>query len=219
MYAHFLWINDTPLVFTSQLYQRVLRENTSNHISNGVNSHIIPSFGTTTNLGAIGNTTNGGLALAQDLGGWNSPGSDGRVWIGCMSCHGNNGAYRTLAYDSPDAKLGRFIAAHLPIAPALPQINLGLKQGVSNIIVKKLLKNKDYSVTIVKNQIVKKSGDIKHIRYDLKGPAHNGIPTPHKQIYRIHLNPNNGKGRPKVEHKSATWSDLFEITRYLKSLE
>ena len=92
------------------------------------------------------------------------------------------------------------------------QLNTKFKQKAGEKIVKHLFKGKDYSYTIVKNQIVKTSGRIKHIRYDLKGPGHNLIPTPHKQIYRIHLNPVNGKGRAKVEHKAATWWDLIKVS-------
>ena len=99
----------------------------SNHIDFGINSHIIPSFGVSQNLGVIGNTTNGGLALPQDFGSWNSAGSDGRQWIGCMACHGNNGAYRTLAYDSPSAWAGRSIAATINIFGS--SVVSGLQEG------------------------------------------------------------------------------------------
>ena len=85
-----------------------------NHISNGINSHIMPSLGVSQDL-PIGNTTNGGLALPQDFGDWNSPGSDGRIWIGCMSCHGDNGAYRNIAYNSPSRYAGIFIATTVPV--------------------------------------------------------------------------------------------------------
>jgi RHS repeat-associated protein len=81
-----------------------------NHISNGVNSHLIGGLGLTGNY-PIGSTTNGFLALPRDFGDWNSAGSDGRQWIGCMACHGNNGAYRTVAYDSPSRYAGLSIAA------------------------------------------------------------------------------------------------------------
>ena len=93
------------------LQEVVIQGKPRNHISNGVNSHVIFSQGYTANYGALGSTTNGGLALPQDFGSWNSAGSDGRQWIGCMACHGNNGAYRTLAYDSPSRYAGLSIAA------------------------------------------------------------------------------------------------------------
>ena len=45
---------------------------------NTSNSHIIFSKGLSFDYGALGSTTNGGLALPQDFGSWNSAGSDGR---------------------------------------------------------------------------------------------------------------------------------------------
>ena len=80
------------------------------HISNGNDSHIITSVGESQDFGALGSTTNGGLALPRDFGDWNTPGSDGRQWIGTMACHGTNGEYRTLAYNSPSRFKGLSIA-------------------------------------------------------------------------------------------------------------
>ena len=95
----------------------IFRQNLpSNHISNGVDSHLVASFGAKQDLGALGGITNGGLALPQDFGSWDRVGSDGRQWVGCMACHGNNGAYRTLAYDSPSRYTGLSIAATFNLA-------------------------------------------------------------------------------------------------------
>ena len=81
------------------------------HIRNGLDSHLVFSRGVSQDLGALGTTTNGGLALPQNLGSMNTAGSDGRRWMGCAACHAVNGAYSTLAYNSPDAWTGRSIAA------------------------------------------------------------------------------------------------------------
>jgi hypothetical protein len=77
------------------------------------NSHIIYSKGINVDYGALGSTTNGGLALPRDFGSWNSAGSDGRQWIGCMACHGDNGAYRALASNSPSTIWGGFVGSLL----------------------------------------------------------------------------------------------------------
>ena len=83
--------------------------NVNNTDNNNQDSHIVSSPGTTQEL-PVGTVTNGGVELPQNFGTWNTPGSDGRYWIGCMACHAPNGAYRTLAYDSPSAEAGRAIA-------------------------------------------------------------------------------------------------------------
>jgi RHS repeat-associated protein len=99
------------------------------HISNGLNSHLIYSEGYDVDYGDLGSTTNGGLALPYDFGDWNSAGSDGRQWIGCMACHGINGAYNTLAYNSPSTRAGYLISALLPVG--VKGIKLGATKGGS----------------------------------------------------------------------------------------
>ena len=91
------------------------RSSNPSHISNGVDSHLITVFGQNADYGALGSTTNGFLSLPQDFGDWNTDGSDGRRWIGCMACHADNGAYRTLAYNSPSRYAGLSIAATLDL--------------------------------------------------------------------------------------------------------
>jgi uncharacterized ParB-like nuclease family protein len=103
------------IAYSIQIAEVTVTGTNNHHINNGVNSHIVGSVGYSANYGAIGSTTNGGLALPQDFGSWNSAGSDGRIWIGCMACHGDNGAYRTLAYNSPSAILGAGIGSLIPI--------------------------------------------------------------------------------------------------------
>ena len=50
--------------------------------------------------------------LPQSYGSWGQEGSDGRIWIGCMSCHSPNGAYSYAAYNSQE-RLGGILASNL----------------------------------------------------------------------------------------------------------
>jgi hypothetical protein len=113
----------------------------------------------------------------------------------------------------PLPAVGKYIGKYKPVAKVLnfaAKANFALKKKTADFIVKKMLGNK-FSHTIVKSKVVTVNGGIKHIRYDLKGAAHGKIPTPHKQIIRIHLNPQNGKGRAAVEHKAMGWSDIIKV--------
>jgi len=47
-----------------------------------------------------------GLSFPQDMGTWGQEGSDGQIWIGCMSCHAENGAHRYMAYNSKEHHIG-----------------------------------------------------------------------------------------------------------------
>ncbi|MEX0313724.1 MAG: RHS repeat-associated core domain-containing protein [Allomuricauda sp.] len=47
----------------------------------------------------------------RDRGSWGKPGSDGLIWIGCLSCHSDRGAYTYAAYNSAERYRGLAIAA------------------------------------------------------------------------------------------------------------
>ena len=46
----------------------------------------------------------------QDYGDWGQEGSDGLIWIGCLACHAQNGAYNFAAYNSQERIAGGLIA-------------------------------------------------------------------------------------------------------------
>jgi len=113
----------------------------------------------------------------------------------------------------PIPAAGKYLGKFKPAAKILTyasKVNFAAKKKIADFMVKKMLGGK-FSHTIIKNEIVTVNGAIKHIRYDLKGPAHGTLLTPHKQIYRIHLNPQNGKGRAIVEHEAMSWSDMIKV--------
>jgi len=55
--------------------------------------------------GALDNGTYQFL-LPQDFGSWGEKGSDGHIWIGCMSCHSPDGAYTGAVYNSAERTAG-----------------------------------------------------------------------------------------------------------------
>ncbi len=66
----------------------------------------------------------------ENQGTWGQEGSDGLIWIGCMSCHAENGAYRYAAYHSQEhlrGILGAFVIdmAALPLATS----ELGIEEA------------------------------------------------------------------------------------------
>src|SRR5690554_2104385 len=71
---------------------------------NGVTSTVVNST-TVVNQPNVG-TPYYSFIYPQDLGSWGEAGSDGKIWIGCMSCHGERGAYRYAAYNSREALAG-----------------------------------------------------------------------------------------------------------------
>jgi len=84
------------------------------HIDNGIDSHLSVAGRETLGTWEI---TKVNVALPQDFGDCDSPGSDGRIWKRCMACHGDRGAYRTLAYNSPARDIGNLVAQVLPVTP------------------------------------------------------------------------------------------------------
>jgi RHS repeat-associated protein len=55
------------------------------------------------------------------------------------------------------------------------------------------------------------------MRVDLVGRFHSGVPTPHVQTYRLHVNPETGASRlSRDEFRAATMEDLRTIRRYLE---
>ena len=83
-----------------------MRNSNPFHYDNGADSHFI--FGETRSAG-LGTVTDVQIVLPQSFGDWSTAGSDGRRWIGCMSCHATNGAYRTVAYRSISTTYGQII--------------------------------------------------------------------------------------------------------------
>jgi RHS repeat-associated protein len=87
---------------------------------------INPSTILVTNLTSLKTTYS--LSLPQNMGTWGQEGSDGQIWIGCMSCHADNGAYR-FAADHSNAR-----AAGLIISMLLPTSGFKSMLGVSKTI-------------------------------------------------------------------------------------
>ena len=71
--------------------------------------------------------------LPTNFGSWNEAGSDGKVYIGCMSCHGDNGAYSYAAYNSQERLKGLMMAYLLEGASPLLLANRS-----KNAIIRKL---------------------------------------------------------------------------------
>jgi RHS repeat-associated protein len=44
--------------------------------------------------------------IPNNFGTWNETGSDGLYWVGCLSCHADNGAYRYAVYNSAERQIG-----------------------------------------------------------------------------------------------------------------
>ncbi|WP_163394145.1 RHS repeat domain-containing protein [Flavobacterium limi] len=57
-----------------------------------------------------------GLILPQNFGNWNETGSDGLYWVGCLSCHADNGAFRYAAYNSAERQVGLVLGTLLEAA-------------------------------------------------------------------------------------------------------
>ncbi|KAA5535582.1 RHS repeat-associated core domain-containing protein [Paenimyroides baculatum] len=75
---------------------------------NGVTSTVVNST-TVVNQPNVGDPYYS-FIYPSDMGSWGQAGSDGKIWIGCMSCHGDNGAYREAAYNSQEALAGHIAA-------------------------------------------------------------------------------------------------------------
>ena len=82
--------------------------------ANGVTSTVINST-TVVNQPNVGDPYYS-FIYPSDMGSWGQAGSDGKIWIGCMSCHGDNGAYRYAAYNSQEALAGYIAASVLNLA-------------------------------------------------------------------------------------------------------
>ncbi len=92
----------------------------------------------------------------------------------------------------------------------LSQASSKLLTKVANITSKTLNKGK-HSVYI-------KEAGKKAMRYDLKGAAHAGVPTPHKQPYNYNLNPKTGASNFSRAGKLAYpmgWGDMMKVIGHL----
>ncbi len=68
----------------------------------------------------------------ENQGTWGQEGSDGLIWIGCMSCHAENGAYRYAAYNSQEHLRGILGAFSLQmVALPLAMGEFAMARGVS----------------------------------------------------------------------------------------
>jgi len=76
-----------------------------NSITTQVNSNTLIDYNTVTQEAKYK------FLYPNDLGDWNTKGSDGKYWIGCLSCHSDSGAYRYAAYNSKERFDGIAIAA------------------------------------------------------------------------------------------------------------
>ncbi len=115
------------LISDAAMYRMLDGPLPSNHISNGINSHLMVTSVRPAGLGTFSEVD---VILPRDFGTWNSSGSDGRQWIGCMACHGSNGALRSLSYNSHQRFGGLIVAMFLgrtrlptPIGGAKPSFN------------------------------------------------------------------------------------------------
>lgn len=86
----------------------------SSWYSNGITSTVVNST-TVVNQPNVG-TPFYSFIYPNNLGSWGQTGSDGKVWIGCMSCHGQNGAYTYAAHNSQEAIAGNFAASIFNVA-------------------------------------------------------------------------------------------------------
>ncbi len=86
----------------------------SSYESNGVVSTVVTQ-NTIVNQPYVG-TPYYSFIYPKDLGSWGQPGSDGLVWIGCMSCHGQNGAYTYASHNSQENLAGQFFASIFNLA-------------------------------------------------------------------------------------------------------
>ena len=86
----------------------------SSWYSNGVTSTVVNST-TVVNQPNVG-TPFYSFIYPNNLGSWGQTGSDGKVWIGCMSCHGQNGAYTYASHNSQENLAGQFFASIFNLA-------------------------------------------------------------------------------------------------------
>jgi RHS repeat-associated protein len=180
----------------------------------------------------IGNYESGGTNMVFDSNGkytilypsymgssWGDVGSDGRIYIGCMSCHGNNGAYREAAYGSKARLIGLTAATIFPAAYS-PGTRLSSMATKEAFMTKTLAQQADELVVLNgKNSLTLRTPS-RQIRYDLAGKSHGNVPTPHIQIYNKNFV--NGVlknvSRASKEAIPMTQKDLRLIRKYLERL-
>jgi len=96
-----------------------------NSITTQVNSNTLIDYNTVTQEAKYK------FLYPNDLGDWNTKGSDGKYWIGCLSCHSDSGAYRYAAYNSQERYIGNNIAITANLAMTLPLAATSSATGAS----------------------------------------------------------------------------------------
>lgn len=177
------------------------------HISYGVDSHL--SFSHTKKVGPW-EVTVVDVAHPRDMGTWNSNGSDGRRWIGCMSCHGENGAYRTLAYNSSSTLVGYLAKDLLP----LPLFRGKLPKFKFKIIPPGFINQGGSSTNPFR---IPKQISYKNLKKRLNKNGYSFVRNG-KGDHKIWLNPDSGKKMTIPDHKQISIGVRGKIQKWVDGL-
>ncbi len=138
--------------------------------------------------------------VPQNYGSWGQPGSDGYIWIGCLSCHAYNGAYRYAAFNSQERWIGKSIGetfllfSSFMIGGATERKVVNPFEGKTFSQIDKMFKEKGFttkgpSPLTGKGSYFSKSGTRYYL--DKGGMYKKGFESPHVDIWY--------KGHPSYE--------------------